>query len=155
MATIWRMTTHGIQRVEGIRRTDCYVWVRFVEGGDIFKCKINCKGEGYYFTHTDAVEALKQLYVSQYADLSDKLDKISQSAKFLGLNLPRPMPFSARVMTEPSSEAARRLVEAYNTTPGSSGPYCCPQALAAALRAIREGEDLDTLANQLDVRGGK
>jgi hypothetical protein len=34
--------------------------------------------------------------------------------------------------------AAQRLVDIYDATPGSSGPYCCPAALAEVLDAVAD-----------------
>lgn len=45
--------------------------------------------------------------------------------------------FKAAVQSQPSPDG-QRLIEIYNSIPGSSGPYCCPHALAAVLVAIAQ-----------------
>lgn len=45
---------------------------------------------------------------------------------------PKAGPFSAKT-TPDLTATAQQLVAAYDATPGSSGPYCCPGGLAAAL----------------------
>jgi hypothetical protein len=46
-------------------------------------------------------------------------------------------PFEAKESLILRAELSK-LVEAYDSTPGSSGPYACPQALASFLDAVCE-----------------
>lgn len=46
-------------------------------------------------------------------------------------------PFKAKT-AQSISAPGRFLMALYDATPGSSGPYCCPQALAAALEGAVE-----------------
>jgi hypothetical protein len=50
--------------------------------------------------------------------------------------------FAKAIAANPSTERAKKLVEIYNSTPGSTGPYCCVEALAAVLDHISLSPDL-------------
>jgi hypothetical protein len=47
-----------------------------------------------------------------------------------------PLHFKAAIQSTPSTPRAQRLVDIYNTIPGSSGPYCNPHSLAAVVKSI-------------------
>lgn len=56
--------------------------------------------------------------------------------------------FKSKVQIELHPEA-QELVDLYDQTPGSSGPYCCPQALASVLDALALEVAEDIKANTL------
>jgi hypothetical protein len=60
--------------------------------------------------------------------------------------------FRAKVRPE-LHPAAKQLVAIYEATPGSTGPGCCPEALAAVLREIacRICEDVDPVKSLWDM----